>query len=46
LTEAIENLKEFLGGCSLSDKIIGLALKKCNFDLGEAIDMVTSEDQI
>ncbi len=46
LKAAIDNLKEFLGGCTLSDDVIGLALKKCNFDLGEAIDMLTSEDQI
>jgi len=41
--EAIETLKEFLGGCpeGLNDEIIGLALRKCKLDIGEAINMVT-----
>jgi len=44
LREAVINLKEFLGGCDVSDKVVGLALKKCNLDLGDAIGMLTSED--
>jgi hypothetical protein len=41
--EAIETLKEFLGGCpeGLTDDIIGLALRKCKLDIGDAINMVT-----
>jgi hypothetical protein len=44
LTEAIANLKEFLGGSDLPDKVIGLALKKCNLDLSEAISMIIDAD--
>ena len=37
-------MKEFLGGCEVSDKVVSLALRKCNLDLGDAIGMLTSED--
>lgn len=39
-------MKEFLGETTVTDAVIGLALQKCNYDLGEAIDMVTDEDQV
>jgi len=35
-----------LGGCEASDAVVGLALRKCNLDLGDAIGMLTSEDII
>ena len=33
LKAAIQQLKDFLGGCQASDEIIGLAIKKCNMDV-------------
>lgn len=35
-----------MGGCEVSDKVVALALKKCNLDLGDAIGMLTSEDVV
>ena len=36
----------FLGGCSASDEVIGLALKKCNMNLEEAVAMVITDESI
>ena len=46
MDESIQNLKEFLGGSDLPDKLIGLALQKCNLDFSEAMLMITDPDQI
>ena len=42
----INELKAFLGGCSASDEVIALALKKSNMQLEAAINMVITEDDI
>ena len=46
LKSAIEQLKEFLGGSQASDEIIGLALKKCELNVEEAILYVISDEKI
>jgi hypothetical protein len=43
LGSAIEQLKEFLGGCECSDEVLGLALKKCGLSVEDAICMVIDE---
>ena len=40
------DLRVFLGETDCSDEIIGLALKKCNLNLEEAIGMVITEESI
>ena len=46
IEEKIAELKIFLGETDCSDEVIGLALKKCNLNLEEAIGMVITEERI
>ena len=46
LAEKVADLKVFLGETDCSDEVIGLALKKCNLNLEEAILMVITEESI
>ena len=42
----MNELKAFLGECTASDEVIALALKKCNMQLEEAINLVITDDSI
>ena len=46
LAEKVADLKVFLGETDCSDEVIGLALKKCNLNLEDAILMVITEESI